>query len=96
VVVTDFDYQLGTQRLPREVLALAPTALTAGHAVTGFNAARHSLRPLFPWVSGERILSIRCEELHELSTYFLCEARADADMTQHSGVVVESEQQRTN
>ncbi len=33
VLVGDFDHQLGPQRLPRQVLALAPAALAARHAL---------------------------------------------------------------
>src|ERR1043166_1026318 len=33
VVVSDFDDQLGAQRLPRQILASAPAALRAGHAL---------------------------------------------------------------
>ena len=36
VLVGDFDHQLGPQRLPRQILALAPAALAAGHAMPGF------------------------------------------------------------
>ena len=33
VLVGDFDDEFGTQRLPRKIFALAPAALTAGHAM---------------------------------------------------------------
>src|SRR5437870_2711 len=36
VFVGDFDHQLGPQRLPRQVLALAPAALATRHAMAGF------------------------------------------------------------
>ena len=39
VLISDFDHQLGPQRLPRQVLALAPAALAARHAMPGFTVA---------------------------------------------------------
>src|SRR5271168_1924892 len=31
MLVCNFDYQLGSERLPRQILAVAPTALTSRH-----------------------------------------------------------------
>ena len=95
VVVGDFDHQLGTQRLPRQILALAPAALAARHALPG----RHPpvlLRPRFPRMIGERVLAIGREKLHELAALLCGEARADADVLQRAGIVEETEQQRAD
>ena len=89
VVVSDFDYQFRTQRLPRQVLASAPAALAPGHALPGFAA----LRPFFPRVSGERVLAVWSEEFHQLAPLLFREARADADMLQCAGVVEKAEQE---
>ena len=92
VVVSDFDYQLRPQRLPGQVLALAPAALAAGHAMLSF--IRDSmLGPVFPGMSGERVLAVRREEFYEFASLLFREARADADMLQRAGVVEEAEQQ---
>ena len=52
VLVSDFDHQFGTQRLPRQVLALAPAALAARHAMFGFTARWCLLGPMLS--RGER------------------------------------------
>ena len=44
----------------------------------------------------ERVLAIRREKLHELAPLLVGEARADADVLQVAGVVVETEQQRAD
>src|SRR5664279_3386353 len=36
MLISDFHHQLGSQRFPRQVLAVAPSALAAGHALHGF------------------------------------------------------------
>ena len=60
VVVSDFDYKLRTQRLPRQVLALAPPALSAGPATFSFTVCSFVLGPVFPRMRGERVLAVRC------------------------------------
>src|SRR6185312_16841622 len=50
VVIRHFNDQLRTKRLPRQVLALAPSALRAGHAAAG-----SLLRPSGPRMVLERI-----------------------------------------
>src|SRR5579864_3691899 len=64
--VSDFDYQLGPQRLPRQVLALAPAALAARHAMPGFAGCGIMLRPALPGVIGESVLAIGREVFREL------------------------------
>ena len=51
------------------------------------------LGPIFPRVSGERVLAVWREEFHKLASPLFGEARADADMLQRTGVVVEAEQE---
>src|SRR5271156_1705547 len=33
MLICNLNYQLGTERLPRQILAVAPTALTSGHSM---------------------------------------------------------------
>src|SRR5882724_12893422 len=87
VVVSDFDYKLRTQRLPRQVLALAPPALSAGPATFSFTVCSFMLGPVFPRMRGERVPAVRCEECYKLPAHLVREARADADMLQSAGVV---------
>src|SRR5207249_5846772 len=96
VVISDFDDQLGTERLPRQVLALAPAALAAGHALPGFTALWCMLGPIFPRVSGECVLAVWSEEFHQLAPLLFREARADSDMLQCAGVVEKAEQERAD
>src|SRR6266404_2649956 len=58
VLISDFDHQLRSQRLPRQVLALAPAALATGHAMAGFTVRGRMLRPLLPRVIDKRVLPI--------------------------------------
>src|SRR5688572_22878142 len=60
VVVCDFNHQLGTQRFPREILALAPAALSSRHALRDFAG------PMFPGVTGERIVAVGSKEFRKL------------------------------
>ncbi len=55
VIVCDFHHQFGTQRFPRQVLALAPAALPARHAFDTFTDGIARLRPCLPRVGIERI-----------------------------------------
>src|SRR5215472_14094206 len=61
VLVGHFDHEFGSQRFPREVLALTPAALAARHTMPGFTDCEFSLRPAPPRVGSERVLSIRRE-----------------------------------
>src|SRR6516225_8829281 len=56
VLVGDFDHQFGSQRLPREVLALTPAALPPGHTPPALTACEFPLGPAPPRVGGERVL----------------------------------------
>src|SRR5437660_7620501 len=48
VVVGYFDHQLGTQRFPGQILALAPAALGAGHTTSGLTVFRSIIGRVFP------------------------------------------------
>src|SRR5882724_10480962 len=54
VLISDFHHQLGPQRLPRQVLALAPAALATRHAMSAFPVCGFMLGPLLPRMIGER------------------------------------------
>src|SRR6202042_2032672 len=54
VLVSDFDHELGSQRLPRQILALAPAALATGHAMFAFTSCDSPLCPVSPRVRSER------------------------------------------
>ena len=95
VLVRDFDHQLGPQRLPRQILALAPAALASRHAMLRPLAAV-MLRPALPRVIGQRVLAIGREEFDEFPALLLREARADTDVLQTARIVEQPEQQRTD
>src|SRR6187455_2075835 len=61
VIVGDLDHELGAQRFPRQILALAPAAEPSWHALLGtaFLGGRAAvLAPAPPRVFGERVLAI--------------------------------------
>src|ERR1700716_320049 len=62
VVVSDLHHQLGSQRFPRQVFALTPSALTAGHASDAFIGCTFLVRPRLPRMSIECVLTVRLEE----------------------------------
>src|SRR6185369_4700169 len=92
VVISDFDYKLGPQRLPGQIFALAPSALAARHALLG--AIRCVFGPMLPWVRGKSVLSVRRQVVYKLTPDPFGEARADSDMLQRAGFVEKTEQQR--
>src|SRR5271154_4606766 len=59
VFVGDFYYELGPERLPREVFPLTPSALSAWYPMFGFSVWRIMGRPTVPRMIGDRILAIR-------------------------------------
>src|SRR5712675_2461597 len=95
VVVRDFDDELRTQRLPRQILSRAPPTLRAGPAMRLAIRVRLRLRPIPPRMSVERVLAIWSEKLHQLQTLRVGKARADADVLEVSALVVQPEQQGT-
>src|SRR5579864_298856 len=96
VVVRDLDHQFGTHRLPRQVFALTPAALAAGHAAGSFTALGSMLGPGSPGMSSQCVLAIRLEKLGELAAFLHAEAGADADVLQGAGFVEEAEQERAD
>src|SRR5262249_15053252 len=80
VIISDLDDQLGSQRFPREILARAPAALRTRHTATRPGISVLVFCPAFPWMLGERVLAIRCEELYKLPTNDVAEARAHANV----------------
>src|SRR5215470_4284470 len=96
VVVRHFDDELGTQRLPRQILALTPPAADAGPSLWRSLIRLFPIRPLAPRITLERVLAIRRKKGHELVSLRGREARADAHVLEPSFVVVQAEQQRTD
>jgi hypothetical protein len=93
MVVRDFNDQFRTERLPGQVLALAPAALAARYAVLGFTILWCMLGPILPRVSAESVLTIGSEEFYQLASLLFREARADAYMLERAFVVEEAEQE---
>src|SRR5215510_11077102 len=87
VVVRDLDYQLGSQRLPGQILALTPATLRARNATTSLAFCGLILGPLLPRMIRKSILTIRSQELYKLATFLIREARAYADVLQRTCVV---------
>ena len=86
VVIGDFGHQFGSQRFPRQILALAPAALATGNAMPGLATCGYMLRPLPPRMAGERVLTKGCEEFHEFPALVGRETRADTHMLQGAGL----------
>lgn len=93
VVVSDFHYKFGSQRLPGQVLALTPTALATRHALDTFIAGISMICPLFPRVTGKRVSTIGFEEFCKFLALFGAETRTNPDMLQCPGIVKEAQQQ---
>src|SRR5262245_49987761 len=88
VIVCHFDYQFRSQRFPRQILSLAPSALASRHP------AENVAGPLSPRMTVQCVFTIRRKEFHQLAPLGIREARADADMLQCARIVEQSEQQR--
>jgi hypothetical protein len=93
VVVSDFDDQLGTERLPGQILTAAPATLRARHTMRCIAALRCLFGPVSPRVSGKGILSVRAEKFDQLAPLLVREARAHADVLQRAGIIEKAEQQ---
>src|SRR6185369_4182007 len=87
VIVFHLAYTLDAQRLPRQVLARAPAALAAGHAL---RPALGRLGPFAPRMSFECALAKRLELPGELPARGHGERRGYADVVQHALVGVTS------
>ena len=94
MVVAHLGDELGAQRLPRQILPLAPTALRSRPALSGFGLVDE--RPFTPRMPFERVDSIRRQKLDQLAALDVGEAGRDADMLQGAGVVMETEEQRAD
>ena len=97
MVVGHLHDELGSQRLPREIFALAPAALATRLALHTLFAALVGLaRPVTPRVGLEGALPVGRQVLHELATLHRGEARRDADVVQRPVVIVETQQERAH
>src|SRR5436190_907532 len=100
VVVLDLADALRTHRLPRQVLARAPAAGRAGHAlgcVAGCALRRRLLLgPAAPRVPGKRVVAQRRELLDQRAPRRHRERRRHADVVKDTRVVVEAEQERAD
>src|SRR4051812_7987556 len=96
VVVGDLRHELGAERLPGEVLPLAPAALRSGPAMYRLALVRSRLGPGAPRMVVERPLAVGREEVDQLATFRRRKARADPDMLQRARVIVEAKQQRAD
>src|SRR6185295_13408382 len=93
VIVFHLAHALDAQRLPRKILARAPAALRARHAL---RRALRRLRPLPPGMILERVPAQRLELACELLARGHGEGRGHADVMQHARIVVEAEEQRAH
>src|SRR5205085_1032090 len=105
VIVRDLDHELRPQRFPRKIIALAPATHRTGLSLRNSGSfallwmmgrVRLPLGPLTPGMIGDGVVAIRRQKLDQLLAPDVGEARADADVLQLAGVVVQAEQQGTN
>src|ERR1700733_13445512 len=59
MLISDLYHQLGAQRLPRQVLAMAPSTLASWYAMLSFVAFGFVLRQRHPGMIDQRVLTIR-------------------------------------
>ncbi len=86
MLVRDLNYQFWTERLPGKILALAPAAFAAGHAM--FAVDFFGAFPILPWVIAQGILAVGREEIEKRVARFRGEACADADVLQKLCVII--------
>src|SRR5438270_6901880 len=82
VFVRHLNHKLRTQRNPRKIFALAPTALSSRKPLPGTG------RPCTPRMTAQGILPVWLKEALQLAPFCLREAGADANMLQVSAGVV--------
>ena len=87
VIVSNFNHELRSQWLPRQVLSRAPTTLRTRNTVREIVT-----RPFFPWMIRERVFAIRVEKLNELETLLIGKTRAHTNVLQVARVVKQSQQ----
>src|ERR1700683_2215929 len=69
VIVSNFYNQFRPQWFPRQILALAPATLSAGHSPDTFIILGRVLSPGLPRMVHQRIFSIRLQKLHQLFSF---------------------------
>src|SRR5262249_6326229 len=95
VIVLHLAHALDAQGLPREILASAPSALSAGH--TRRDALACAVRPFSPGAPRmliQRVLAQWLQLLRELLAHRHREGGGDADVMQRAFVVEHAEEQR--
>src|SRR5207249_401795 len=92
VVVLHLARPLDAERLPGQILALAPAAGGAGHP----GPASDGTGPFSPRVRGEGVLAQRFELLREAQSLRHRERRRHADVLERALVVVEPEKERAD
>ena len=75
VIVSNFNHELRSQRLPRQVLPRAPATLRTRNTM-----AKIVTRPLFPRMIRERVFTIRREKLNELKPLLIGKTRAHTNV----------------
>src|ERR1700685_2900886 len=81
MLVGHFHYELSSYRLPGKILALTPPAHYAGHALSRFaTPGPITPGPIPPGVTGERILAIGRQVIHQIPPHLLRKACANTDM----------------
>src|SRR5437660_8613562 len=93
VVVSDFHHQFGSERFPRQVLALTPPALAARHAFDAFIGRTFLVRPRFPRMRIERVFAVRLEEFCQFPALLSAKAGTNPDVLQSTGIIKETQQQ---
>src|SRR2546423_15179005 len=92
MIVRNFDDQLRTDRLPRQVLSLAPTTLSARHPMRLTIRLGMRLCPPAPWMSVERVLTIGSKKSHQLLPLGIGESGADTDVLEVAAAGVKAGQ----
>src|SRR5467141_630372 len=93
VVVSNFEHELGPQWFPGQVLALTPATLATRHAIDNLAGLGSLLRPMLPWVSGQRGFTVGVEELCQFPALLGAEARTNHEIGRASAVVEQAQQQ---
>ena len=95
-LVRDLGNELDPQRLPRHVLGRVPTVGATRHPASGFDGAAGSLGPVAPRMAVERIDAVGLQRLEHGGPLARRHARRHTHVVQHTGIVVEAEQQRAD
>src|SRR5215203_6071646 len=88
VVVLHLAHQFDAHRLPRQVLACAPSAVATGHP----RRLAGRVGPFLPGMIRHRVLAQRFQQLRELLSLLRREGGSDADVMQIPFPVVQPEQ----